>query len=344
MRKRLFSILQYVLFLGGGLFLVWWQLREMTAEETAEFYNAFNRANYWLIIPIVFMSLLSHLSRSMRWKLLMEQLGYHPKLKNVFAVTIIGYLANAAVPRLGEILKCTFLSRYEKLKVDKLVGTILVERTFDVICYLIFIGITILIQLDKVGGFVKKQFSSFGESTSMPVWAKLLIVVASITLFFLLLKLLFRRFPQNKILIKIRNFFAGIGEGFKTILGLKKRKLFLAHTFFIWAMYLLQIYIGFHAIEDTSHLGIKAACSVLALATLAMIITPGGIGSFPLFVMQTLLIYDISKADGQAFGWLIWGVSSSIVIVAGVISLSILPYINRKKNEISQEYTEQDLQ
>ena len=344
MRKRLFSILQYVLFLGGGLFLVWWQLKEMTPEEAKEFYHAFTYANYWLIIPIVIMSLLSHLSRSMRWKLLMEQLGYAPKLKNVFSVTIIGYLANAAVPRLGEILKCTFLSRYEKLKVDKLVGTILIERTFDVMCYLLFIGITVLIQIDVVGNYVKEKFSKMGGSRDFPVWVKLLIIAGGITILILLFKLLFRKFPQSKVIIKIRNFFAGISEGFKTILNLKKRKLFLAHTIFIWAMYLLQIYIGFQAMEGTSHLGIKAACSVLALATLAMIITPGGIGSFPLFVMETLTIYNIVKAEGTAFGWLIWGVSTGIVIVAGLISLVILPYINRKKNEIIPEYTEQNLQ
>ena len=344
MRKRIFSILQYVLFLGGGLFLVWWQLRAMTPEDTKEFYNAFTYANYWLIIPIVIMSLASHLSRSMRWKLLMEQLGYEPKLKNVFAVTIIGYLANAAVPRLGEILKCTFLSKYEKLKVDKLVGTILIERTFDVICYLLFIGITILIQIDVVGGFVKEKFRAFGASAALPLWAKLLIVAGFIAGLVLLLKFFFRRFPNSRVLVKIKNFFSGIAEGFKTIQNLKKRKLFLAHTLFIWAMYLLQIYIGFQAMEGTSHLGIKAACSVLTLATLAMIITPGGIGSFPLFVMETLIIYSIASPVGKAFGWLIWGVSSGIIIVAGVLSLVILPYINRKKNEISPEYTEQNFQ
>ncbi len=344
MRKRLFSILQYTLFLGGGLFLVWWQLREMTPEDTKEFYNAFTYANYWLIIPIVIMCLASHLSRSMRWKLLMEQLGYQPKLKNVFAVTIIGYLANAAVPRLGEILKCTFLSKYEKLKVDKLVGTILIERTFDIICYLIFIGITILIQINVVGDFVKEKFRSFGASAALPLWVKLLILAGIILALFFLLKFFFRKFPNSRILIKIKNFFSGMAEGFKTIRNLKKRKLFLAHTLFIWAMYLLQIYLGFQAMEGTSHLSIKAACSVLTLATLAMIITPGGIGSFPLFVMETLVIYSIASPVGKAFGWLIWGVSSGIIIVAGVISLAILPYINRKKNEISQEYTGQDLQ
>ena len=339
MNKRLFSILQYVLFLGGGIFLVWWQLKEMTPEDTKEFYNAFNHANYWLIIPIVIMSLSSHLSRSMRWKLLMEQLEYRPKLKNVFTVTIIGYLANAAVPRLGEVLKCTFLSRYEKLKVDKLVGTILIERTFDVLCYLFFIGITILIQIDVVGDYVKEKFRALAASSAIPLWAEVLILVGIITAIVLLLKLLFRKFPHNTVIIKINNFFKGIGEGFKSIRGLKKRKLFLAHTVFIWSMYLLQIYIGFQAMGGTSHLGIKAACSVLTLATLSMIITPGGIGSFPLFVMETLVIYNIASPVGKAFGWLIWGVSSGIIIIAGLISLMVLPYINRNKNEISQQHT-----
>jgi hypothetical protein len=83
---------------------------------------------------------------------------------------------------------------------------------------------------------------------------------------------------------------------------------------------------------------------VLTLATLAMIITPGGIGSFPLFVMEILIIYGILSPVGKAFGWLIWGVSTSIIIVVGLICLLILPYINRKKNEIDQQYTGQDIQ
>ena len=116
---------------------------------------------------------------------------------------------------------------------------------------------------------------------------------------------------------------------------MKRRKLFIAHTVFIWTMYLLQIYIGFSAMDGTSHLGIKAACSVLTLATLAMIATPGGIGSFPIFVMETLLIYNITKPLGEAFGWLLWGVSTSIIIVAGLIALILLPLINKRKYEVS---------
>ncbi|MEO7444930.1 MAG: lysylphosphatidylglycerol synthase transmembrane domain-containing protein, partial [Ferruginibacter sp.] len=155
MLKKIFSFLQYFIFLAAGLLLVWWQLKSMSPLEKEEFYRSFSSADYWIILPVIVMSLLSHISRSMRWKLLLEPLGYHPALKNVFAVTMVGYLANSAVPRLGEILKCSLLARYEKLKVDKLVGSILVERTFDFVCYLIFIAITIIIQVDVVGDYVK---------------------------------------------------------------------------------------------------------------------------------------------------------------------------------------------
>jgi glycosyltransferase 2 family protein len=333
MRKRIFSLIQYGIFLGAGFFLVWWQLKSMTVAEKTEFYQALSNANYWLLIPVVFMSLLSHLSRSMRWKLMLEPLEYHPSLINVFLSTMVGYLANSAIPRLGEVLKCSLLGRYEKLKIDRLFGTILVERTFDFACYLIFIGITVLLQIDLIGNYVTTKISSMAQSSGLPLWAKLIIFVGLIIALIYFLRFLVKKFPHNKILTKIHGFLKGVSAGFKTIKNLQKRKQFLLHTFFIWSMYLLQIYIGFYAMEGTAHLGIRAAFAVLALSTLAMIATPGGIGSFPIFVMETLLIYSVASPVGKAFGWLIWGANTTIVIVAGITALLVLPYINKHKKE-----------
>jgi uncharacterized protein (TIRG00374 family) len=339
MNKRLISLLQYVIFLGAGIFLVWWQLKGMNEDQKTQFTTALHNADYWLIIPIIFMSLLSHLSRSYRWKLLLEPLGYFPKIKNVFAVTMVGYLANAAIPRLGEILKCTFLSKYEKISVDKLVGSILVERTFDLICFLIFIGITVLIQFNKISGFIREKIEALGENSGMPFWGKALIILGMFLLLYTVLKYLQKKYPDNKTIFKVNNFFNGIGQGFLAIKGLKKRNQFIAHTFFIWAMYLLQIYVGFKAMEHTMELDLKAACSVLVLASLAMIITPNGIGLFPIFVMQTLVLYGVDTVDGKAFGWLIWSVSTAIVLVVGFACLILLPYINKRKYEIDTGHT-----
>ncbi len=336
MRKRIFSIIQYIIFLGAGIFLVWWQLKSMTAAEKTEFYAAFSNTNYWLMIPVVIMSLLSHLSRAMRWKLMMEPLNYHPSLKNTFAVTMVGYLANSAIPRLGEVLKCSLLARYEKLKIDKLFGTILVERTFDFFCYLVFIGITVLLQIKLIGAYVSTKVSSMASSEGLPLWAKLLMMIVFLISVIYLLRYLAKKFPQNKVFSKVNGFIKGVSDGFKTIKNLKKRGQFLAHTFFIWAMYLLQIYLGFSAMEGTAGLDLKAAFAVLALATLAMIATPGGIGSFPIFVMETLLIYAIHPPVGKAFGWLIWGANTAIVIVAGLAALLLLPYFNKQQKQPTQ--------
>jgi uncharacterized protein (TIRG00374 family) len=339
MRKRIFSIIQYIIFLGAGFFLVWWQLKSMTVAEKTEFYAAFSHTNYWLMIPVIIMSLLSHLSRSMRWKLMMEPLGYQPSLRNVFSVTMVGYLANSAIPRLGEVLKCSMLARYEKFKIDKLFGTILVERTFDFVCYLFFIGITVLMQIDLIGNYVSSKLSLLAQSSRFPIWAKLLLVLFLMFASFYILRLLAKKFPHNRIISAVNGFIKGVTDGFKTIKNLKKRKQFIVHTLFIWSMYLLQIYIGFFAMEGTAHLGIKAAFAVLSLATFAMIATPGGIGSFPIFVMETLLIYSVASPLGKAFGWLLWGANTSIVIVTGLIALLLLPYFNKHKDENNTSHT-----
>lgn len=332
MVKKILSLLKYIVFLGGGLLLVWWQLHSMTTEQENQFKDAFKSANYLLVIPVVIMNLLSHLSRSMRWKLLMEPLGYNPSLKNVFGATMVGYLANSAVPRLGEVLKCTLLAKYEKLPADKLIGTILIERTFDLITYVSFVLFTVIIQVDIVGSFVKNKLSIASEG-AITWWAKGIILILIILLLILIIKKILKTFSAYKTVVGIKHFFEGIGKGFAAIKNLKDRRAFVLHSILIWSMYLLQIYLGFKAMDATSDLGLKAACSVLSLSTLAMILTPGGIGSFPFFVMETLGIYGIANAQGNAFGWLIWGVSTGIIIVVGLISLLWLPYLNKKKYE-----------
>lgn len=308
----------------------------MTPAEWTDFKSSLINVNIWIIIPVVVMSVLSHLSRAIRWKILMTQLNYAPKIKNVFAATFVGYLANAAVPRLGEVMKCTILAKYEKLKADKLFGTIILERAFDFICFLLFIGITILIQLDLVGDFFKSHLQTIRENNTI-TWMNFVISFLIFLTVVFIIRYTIRRFDGNKIIQKIKNFLKGILEGFTSIRKLKAKKAFLFHTFFIWAMYLIQVYVGFYAMETTTGLGIPAAFSVLTLATIAMIATPGGIGSFPIFVMQVLLIYSIPETQGKAFGWLLWGVNTGIVVVGGLISLLLLPYMNKEKRDVAGE-------
>lgn len=334
MRKKLFTILKYIFFLGIGLFLVWWQFDKMTALQREQFSESLKNADYWLILPVIIMAILSHISRAVRWKILIEPMGYKPSTKNTFYSVMSGYLANTFVPRAGEILKCSLLSRYEKIPANKLIGTILIERAFDLICYLILIVLTIVIQIDTVSHFVSEKLERIADKNhTFPIWFKLLIVILFLIILILFFKWIFKKFAHNRYIMRMRSFYSGFREGLNSIRYLKNKGWFLGHTFFIWLMYLMEIYVGFSALTATSHLGIKEACSVLSLATLGMIVSPGGIGAFPLAVQEVLLVYDV---DNISFGWLIWGVSTAIIIVAGIVSFVLLVYKKKKLNEAKQ--------
>jgi len=331
MKKKLLSLLQYIVFLGIGIFLTWWQFSKMTEVQKVQFNESLSHAHYIYLIPVFIITVLGHLSRGIRWKILIEPMGYQPKISNAFYATMCGYFANTFLPRVGEIWRCTLLSKYENIPVTKLIGTILVERIFDLLCYFLLIVITFLIQIQTVSDFIKDKISRIvAVKTQFPVWLVLLVIIVVGFILFLLVKWIFRRYRHHHYIVKLKGFHLGLKEGYSTILHLKKRKKFVAHSVFIWACYLFEIYIGFSALDATSSLPISAAFSVLSLATLAMIVSPGGLGAFPIAVQEVLLIYNV---DNIFFGWLMWAVTTGIIIVVGMISFGLLIYQNKRKNE-----------
>src|SRR6478752_7344978 len=166
MNKRLVSILQYLFFLGLGVFLVWWSLHQIPDSKWGEFKNSLETANYWLLVPVFFILSLSHILRALRWRVLMLPMGYTPSLINTFFAVMIGYLANLAVPRLGEVLKCTILARYEKVPAEKLVGTIVAERAVDVLSLGIVFLLAMISQYDVVGEFGMQLFKQLFENST----------------------------------------------------------------------------------------------------------------------------------------------------------------------------------
>ena len=332
MNKKILSLLQYLLFLGLGIFLVWWSIGKIEHKDWLEIKAAFATTDYWLIVPVVVILLLSHYSRAVRWKILMQPLGYSPSIINTYLAVLIGYLANLAFPRLGEVLKCTILARYEKVPADKLVGTIVAERAFDLICLILVIVITILTQLDIIGSFAGDKLNNIirTDDGRIPVM-KLLIIFASIVVFILIIRYLFHRFAHVSIIQKVKSIIKGVWQGLISVKDVKQKGWFFFHTIFIWVCYLYSIRIGFLAMEGTSVYGLKESFSVLTMGSIGMIATQGGIGAYPVLVQETMMLYGINENLGKAFGWLLWLVQFFMVLVFGFISLGLLPIINRTK-------------
>lgn len=336
MRKSFITIIQYLFFIALGFFFVWLSIKDINYAQWLQIKDAIRRARHWIIVPVILMLLLSHYSRALRWKILMEPLGYKPSTFNTFATVMIGYLVNTGVPRLGEVVKCTLLSRYEKLRADKLVGTIVMERAVDVVCLLIVFLAAIIFQGHVIGDVVYSAVGKFfTDKTGHTSITKLIIGGSSIILLFTVLYFILKRFGHIDAIGKIKEVLRGILHGLSSIRFIKHKGLFLFHTALIWVLYLLSTTAGIFALQETDHLGLGGGLTTLVMGSIGMIISPGGIGAYALVVAKLMKLYGLDEDTiGAALGWLLWSVQTLIILVGGLIFFSLFSYYNKKSKKV----------
>jgi uncharacterized membrane protein YbhN (UPF0104 family) len=312
-----------------GIALIWWSLHQIPAEEWTKFTLALKQSKLWIVFPVFIILGLSHFLRALRWRLIMEPLGYRPSIANTYLAVLIGYLANLAIPRLGEVLKCTLLAKYEHVPAEKIVGTIVAERAFDVIS----LGIVFLLALGLQFNVIEAGWNQLKSQASVPVidsnkgeWKIYVLIgigIVLIALYFILRK----RIPT--IVASIKNIISGIWEGVMSATKLKQHNLFFLYSFGIWFLYLLATYVGLYATAGTES-SFATAISCLAYASIGMILTPGGIGAYAYFMAKVLELNGVDYTLGLANGTLQWFSQFLIVIVLGGLSLILLPIINKQ--------------
>ncbi|MBN8837789.1 MAG: flippase-like domain-containing protein [Sphingobacteriia bacterium] len=330
--KKLNTILKYVFFLGLGIFLIWWSLHQIPDEEYGKFKEALRSAHYWMIVPVFLILAGSHVVRALRWRLLMEPMGYMPSLPNTFFAVMIGYLANLAVPRLGEVLKCTILARYEKVPAEKIVGTIVAERAFDVLCLGIIFIMALIFQFDVVmNSYQNVKTLTHAQAMAQakehsPVKTIVLIIIAIVV--FAVLLWLFLSKKWKPVFLKVKKIILGIWEGLISASKLQHKKTFIVYSVLIWLFYIGGTWIGLYATNGTG-LGFKEAVSCLAFGSIGMIVTPGGIGAYAYLIAKVLEENGVDYALGIANGTLQWFAQTIIVLGVGFICLGLLPVYNK---------------
>jgi uncharacterized protein (TIRG00374 family) len=330
LKKRILALVKFLIFLGLGVFIVWWMAKGIDDKGWAQIRLSLSKARFILILPVFILLILSHYFRALRWKMLMEPLGYRPSTFNVFNAVMVGYMANLAFPRLGEVLKCTLLARYEKTSPDKLVGTIVAERAMDLICLMIVFALTILFQVDIVGEYASVLLSKFtGNAKGNSL--TLVFLFSAFVLFAWLFTRWIKKHPENKFLQKLSGFLQGIWAGLISVKYVKNKGLFILHSVIIWLLYFGGTRIGFYAMMEVEHLGINEALSVLSFGSIGMIVTQGGLGAYQYAVQETLHLYQIDKVIGFTYGWVLWIAQTAVILLGGLFSLMVLPIYNRKK-------------
>lgn len=327
-KKILLTVLQYIIFLGLGIAIIMYMSGQLSAEDKANMMAAIKGVELWMLIPIFIAGFLSHYFRALRWKLLLEQVDVRPSTTNTTFAVLIGYIANLVLPRAGEVAKCTVLARYEKVPADKMIGTIVAERAFDVVCLIIITIAAFVSQADIIGEYASGLFGTMSGNAKglvATIYFKIFIIITFVGLiaFILLLK----RIKETKV----GKFIKGLGDGVKSIFKLKKVGMFMLYTALIWGLYWFLLMLGFWSMSQLSHLSGLAAMVVLVFGSIGMIATQGGIGAYPYLVGKILLFYGIAEAHGLAFGWVSWTVQTGVVVIFGVAALVLLPIYNNKK-------------
>ena len=302
-----------------GVFCIYYSFKDISFSEFKEY---FTKINYLWVFVGIFLGALSHISRSYRWKFLIEPLGYKLGFINSILTVFSAYLINYTVPRAGDIARGTFISKYENIPFEKAIGTIVAERAVDVLCILIIIMIGLIIEFDKISN---KLISFFEKSDfSTVLYSVLIAVIVTATVYFVI-----KRFKFYK---KIKSFLSGLIDGITIIFKMKNRNQFIFHSIFIWLMYVLMFYFTSKAFVDLNQVTFFQLTISFTLAALSIMLSNGGIGIYPLAVEESLGWYGVQSATGLAFGWVMWLSQTLMVVIFGGLSLFVLPFINRSKS------------
>lgn len=295
----------------------------------------------WVGISMIFGGL-AVVIRGVRWIALINALGYQSSKSNAIASVAVMYFTNLFIPRAGEISRCTSLNQVEKIPIEKLFGTILIERVIDLLFLLGLMFLTIFLKFNDIINFYSTIKSQQIQNTdNKNLILTLIIISILVTSFFLLRK----RLKKSSVYSRIVLFIAGLKEGFKSIQKMKEKSTFWLHTFSIWVMYFLMTYVCFFSLEETAHLTASDGLFLLVLGGIGMIIpTPGGIGSYHAIVMIGLSVLGVGSVlfgvngnesnPALLFPTIIHAGQTLMGILMGLIGLLIL-FLSKKKNNVA---------
>jgi glycosyltransferase 2 family protein len=342
-RKVLLDISKFILFFGVGitiLYLVYQNQNKAYQAQCAlenipagqcslldKVFSDFQTVDLGILLLVMLLFNLSNVARALRWKIMLDSMGYRVKGTNAFFSVMLSYFANLGLPRIGEVIRATSFAKYEGIRIEKLMGTIVLDRLLDLISVLVIVFLALTLEFDLIAGFLKENTPDSFSFSGFPWLAvTIVLVIASLAIY------MFRGiWTKWSIVGKIQRFLLGFWDGLQSIRSIRQPGLFILYSVGIWLMYFLMTYVCFFAFEPTRHLGLTAGLVVFVFGTFGVIIpSPGGMGTFHALAVIALSFYAIQGDDAFSFAnILFFSIQIGGTILLGVISLILLPLTNR---------------
>jgi hypothetical protein len=315
--KRLSKILKIVIPLVFGILIGWYSFSKIPFSEILPYFKSVKYP--WIFLGLFF-GLLSHLSRAYRWKFMLEPLGFKPKIQNSIMAVFIAYLTNFGIPRSGEVMRAVIFTNYENVPFEKGFGTIVAERIADMLVMLLIVLTTLFLQYDFISNLLIKNFNP----QTLIIGLIGLIILGAI-FFSLIIK------AKSGIAFKIKNFVLGVIEGATSIFKMKKKWAFIAHTLFIWLMYVLMFYVTIFAVPELKHVPLAAILIGFIAGGFAIAASNGGLFVYPAAILAAFTLFGIEQNPSFAFGWIMWTAQTALILFFGALSFLFLPIFNSGK-------------
>lgn len=329
MNKTTKNIIKYTVFIGIALALLYFAFDGINFDELKDHLS---KANYlWVGLSLI-MGYSAVISRGYRWLILLQPLGYKPRLWSSIHAVSFGYMFNIFVPRGGELGRCGVMSRQENIPVDKLFGTVILERVVDFVFLIVIVGIAFILNIDNFFGMFETKILEPSQTEADNTGLQIKLILGGIILAVAALMLIFRRkIVEHPKFEAIRNFWNGIKEGFSSVKKMDRKGAFIAHSLFIWANYYLMVYVCFFSLSETSILTISDGFFVMMAASLGIVIpAPGGMGSYHYLVTLALVVLGLPKAVGFSFATIVHTSQTVMLLSAGLIGLIYFSLAKRK--------------
>ena len=278
----------------------------------------------------VVFSILALVFREERWRAIIRPTDPEAARLDVWDSINVGNIVNVVLPGAGEFVRCGYVSRDKRISYDKALGTIVCERTCDVVAIVLLFAVALATEWDKFGGFFVEQiWQPLTGRLSFSAWWLLAGVVVVVGGFFWAV---FHWRHSNKTLGKIAGWISGLGAGFAGIARMERKWLFALYTVGIWAMYICMSWTGLKALPMLDSLTFADALFISAVGNIASVIpVPGGIGAYHYLVALTLQsIYAASWDTGILYATLCHESHAVLIIVLGVISYIAFTLRHRK--------------
>ena len=275
----------------------------------------------WMLLSMPF-GVSAQVFRAMRWKLALKPMGENPRMSTCCYSIFLSYASSLAIPRVGEVLRCGVMSKYEGISFTRLIGSVVSERMVDMSMVFLFSLITMLTQIPVFMNFFDETGVDISSFTHRFSSTESLLSVACIVAIGIVLWLLARKV---QLVSRTKAKFSKLADGMSSIAKLHNPWLFIIYSFGIWVSYYLHLYIAFYCFDYTAQLGPIAALVAFVVGCFAVLVpTPNGAGPWHFVVMTVLVLYGVADNDAAIFVLIVHTLQTLLTVLLGLYALGAL--------------------